>query len=276
MRTVYKGKKMYTNRPIGVFDSGVGGITVLKRLTAEMPEENYIYFGDTARVPYGEKTREQLLEFGREILDWYRQCNVKMVLMACNTSSSVILDIVKQEYEFPILGLINPAAEYIADLDIKRVGLIATSATVKSSAYQKAINKLDPEKEVYQMPCPGLVELVESGSVSSKEARDLLSKYISPLIEKNVEKIILGCTHYPYFSDIIFDLTQNNEILIDPGIYLVKAAKEKLNAMELNNVSGSGSRKYFVSSNPDKFVNVGSKFFSDCQNAEEISFCRCK
>ncbi|MDD3012172.1 MAG: glutamate racemase [Candidatus Gastranaerophilales bacterium] len=260
------------NRPIGVFDSGVGGLTVLKKLTAEMPEENYIYFGDTARVPYGEKSKEQLLGFGREILDWYKKNDVKMVLMACNTSSSVILDIVQKEYDFPVLGLIKPTAQYIASLDVKKIGLIATSATVKSNAYQRAINKLDSSMEVYQIPCPGLVEIVESGKINEKESRVIISKYITPLIEKNVEKIILGCTHYPYFENIIFEITHNNGLIIDPGEYLVSAAKEKLNEMNLNNTSGVESRKYYVSSNPEKFVSVGSKFFSDCKKAEQISF----
>jgi len=263
---------MYTNRPIGVFDSGVGGLTVLKKLAAEMPEENYIYFGDTARVPYGEKPKEQLIGFGREILDWYKQNDVKMVLMACNTSSSVVLDVVQKEYDFPILGLIKPTVEYIASLNVTKIGLIATSATVKSEAYRKAINTLDSNKEVYQIPCPGLVEMVESDKVNTIEAKKLLSSYISPLMGKNVEKIILGCTHYPYFSDEIFDLTQKSDLLIDPSIYIVKAAKNKLEEMNLLNKSGCGSRKYYVSSNPDIFVNVGSKFFSDCKEAEEISF----
>jgi len=266
-----KDNKM--DRPIGVFDSGVGGLTVLKKLVAEMPEENYIYFGDTARIPYGEKSKEQLLEFCREILDWYRQNNVKMVLMACNTSSSVVLDVVQDEYDFPILGLIKPAASYLAKLDIKKIGLIATSATVKSNAYRKAINILDPNKEVYQVSCPGLVEMVESGKVNSKEAKDLISSYIMPLMDKKVEKIVLGCTHYPYFTGIISDLTQNNNLLIDPGTYLVEAAKEMLEELKIRNISGNGTRRYFVSSDSDMFVSVGSKFFSDLKEAEEVNFC---
>jgi glutamate racemase len=193
--------------------------------------------------------------------------------MACNTSSSVILDVVQQEYDFPILGLIKPASEYIASLDKKRFGVIATSATVKSNAYQKAINALDPNKEVYQVACPGLVEIVESGKIHLKESRKLISSYISPLMEKNVDRIVLGCTHYPYLADIIFDLTRNNELLVDPSVYIVKAAKDKLEKMDLLNNTGSGSRKYYVSSNPDMFVKVGSQFFSDCKKAELISFC---
>lgn len=262
---------MNDNRPIGVFDSGVGGLTVLKRLVNVLPDEDYIYFGDTARVPYGEKTKDQLIGFSREILDWYKKNNVKMVLMACNTSSSVALDVVKDEYDFPVLGLIKPTAEYTAKLNINRIGVIATSATVKSNAYKSAINAVDPNKEVFQVPCPGLVEIVESGNVDSFESKELISRYILPLVDNNVEKIILGCTHYPYFSNLIYKLTGDEKILIDPGAYLVKTAKEKLNEVGFNG-SNKGSRKYFVSSNPDMFVQAGSKFFEDCQKAEEIDF----
>jgi glutamate racemase len=261
---------MNDNRPIGVFDSGVGGLTVLKKLVQEMPNEDYIYFGDTARVPYGEKTKDQLIGFSREILDWYKKNNVKMVLMACNTSSSVALDAVKNDYDFPILGLIRPAAEYTAKLEMKRIGIIATSATIKSNAYKTAINNIDPDKEIFQVPCPGLVEIVESGKVDSQESIELVSKYIKPLIENKAEKIILGCTHYPYFSDIINKLTNKTDILIDPGTYITIAAKEKLNKIGTNN-SSKGSIQYFVSSNPEIFVQVGHKFFNDCKQAKEIN-----
>ena len=259
------------NNPIGVFDSGIGGLTVLKKLVSALPDENYLYFGDTARVPYGEKTKEQLLEFGREILDWFEINNVKAVLMACNTSSANTLHILKDEYNFPIFGLIKPTAKYTATLDLKRLGIIATSATIKSGAYSKAILEINPSIEVFEIACPGLVEIVEAGKSKSVEAKNLVSKFILPLLEKEVEKIILGCTHYPYLSNVINELTGNPDMLIDPAENIVRSAKEHLEKLDLINKFSGGSRKYFVSSNPEKFVETGKQFYSDLNDAQEIS-----
>ena len=261
-----KGK----NRPIGVFDSGVGGLTVLKKIAEVLPNENYIYFGDTARIPYGEKTKEQLTEFVREILNWYRLKNSKMVLMACNTSSAVVLDIVKNEYDFPILGLIQPTAKKIAKLEAKKVAIIATSATFKSKAYSKAILELNKDKEIFEIACPGLVEIVEKDLVNSEEGKNLVKKYILPVLENQAEKIVLGCTHYPYLTDIINEITNNSGMLINPADFLAEEARQELINFDLINNSSAGLIKYFVSANPDKFVEVGKKFYANCVYAEVV------
>jgi glutamate racemase len=258
------------NRPIGIFDSGVGGLTVLKKMAAALPCENYIYFGDTARVPYGEKTPEQLLQFGVEILNWFKSKNTKAVLMACNTSSAVTLDLVKDRYDFPIFGLIQPTARYIAESDLKNVGIIATSATIRSNAYSKAILNLNNNKNVFEMACPGLVEIVESGNINAKEAENLVKKYIQPLLEQNAEKIVLGCTHYPFLAQVINRITSRNDILIDPADYLVQVVVNELKKQKLINETDSGSRNYYVSANPDQFAQVGHMFYPDCTNAKEI------
>ena len=264
---------MNKNKPIGVFDSGVGGISVLKNLVNVLPNENYIYFGDTARVPYGEKTKEQLVQFVIEILNWYKANNTKAVLMACNTSSAIVLDIVKKNYDFPIFGLIQPTAKYISSLDVDEIGIIATSATVNSKAYSKAITDHDPQKEVFEMACPGLVEIVENGQIFSNVTNIRVSKYINPLLEKKVDKIVLGCTHYPYLSNIINQITNKPDMLIDPAYYLVQSVKENLEKQNLinDNDTENHSVKYFVSANADKFVSVGKRFFADCTHAQEIS-----
>jgi len=264
--------KMNDNRPIGVFDSGVGGLSVLKKLVKKLPDENYIYFGDTARVPYGEKSREQLLDFSREILNWYKSLNVKAVLMACNTSSAVTLNELKDNYDFPILGLIQPTADYISSLDINKVGIIATSATVKSGAYSKSIKNCSKGIEVFETPCPGLVEIVESGKINDLESKQIVEKYINTLTSQNVEKIVLGCTHYPFLSDVINDILERDDMLIDPACCLVEQAFEVLNNLGLINSEGQGSRKYYVSGDVDSFINVARIFYEDCQSAEQINF----
>lgn len=260
-----------SNKIIGVFDSGVGGLTVLKRLAEELPNENYLYFGDTARVPYGEKTKEQLFDIVREILDWYKSKDAKAVIMACNTSSAVVLDDIKNDYNFPIFGLIQPTAEYVAYSNAERIGVIATTATATSQAYSKAINKLNPEIKVFETACPGLVEIVESNKIETYEAKKLVIKYVMPLLEKEVDKIILGCTHYPYLREIINTLTNDKEKLIDPAEHLALKVAEDLTMADLLNDTSKGRIEYYVSSNAPMFAEVGRHFYKDCRDVKEIS-----
>jgi len=261
---------LMSNKPIGIFDSGVGGLTVLKKLAEELPNENYIYFGDTARVPYGEKTKEQLVDIVKEILDWYKSKNVKAVIMACNTSAAVALKEVKDNYDFPIFGLIQPTAEYIAYSNASKIGVIATTATIASKAYSKAINKLNTDVEVIEVACPGLVEIVESNKIETYEAKKLVIKYVMPLIEKEVDKIILGCTHYPYLREIINTLTNDNEMLVDPAEHLALKVAEDLTLADMVNNFSEGSSEYYVSSNATMFEEVGGHFYADCKDVKEI------
>ncbi|GHT17459.1 glutamate racemase [Endomicrobiia bacterium] len=258
--------------PICVFDSGVGGLTVLKRIVAQLSDEHFVYFGDTARVPYGEKSKEELILFSNQILGWFETLNPKIVLMACNTSSSTTLDVVKDKFSFPILGLIQPAAQYIAFSKFKKVGIIATSATVKSKAYTNSILKLNPGIEITETACPGLVEIVEGGETRTPKAKVLVQKYVEPLLDAGVECIILGCTHYPYLTDIINDVTAGRTVLIDPAEFIVKEAVELLEKNNLLTVSGKGKREYFASGDIESFVNTAQNFFDDCKSAESRRF----
>lgn len=262
---------MKKSNPIGVFDSGVGGLSVLKKLIGVLPSENYLYFGDTARVPYGEKSKDELIRFSREILNWFKSQNVKMVLIACNTSSATTLDVVKGEYDFPILGLISPTAEHIATIPDNTIGLMATSATVCSHAYQKAVNKLACDKKIIEIACPGLVEIVESNTINTNEAKKLLESYVEQLLHQNIEKLILGCTHYPYLADEILAIVKKENFLIDPADFIIQKAKQCLFDFDLlNNSKSKGNIDFFVSSSPEKFVMVGHHFFSECNNANQI------
>ncbi len=263
--------KQNKNAPIGLFDSGVGGLTVLKHLINVLPQENYIYFGDTLRVPYGEKTKEELYTFVTGILDWFKSHNVKIVLMACNTSSAVVLEEVKNNYDFPILGLIEPTAEHIASMDANKIGVIATSATIKSKAYSQQIIKLSPQKKVYEIPCPGLVEIVENDIAHTDHAHEKVFEYINPLIKNQVEKIILGCTHYPYLGDVINKITASPNMLVDPAQYLTEQLVNKLKELNLFNNESNCYRKFYVSTAPDKFVKAGQRFLPDCQKAVLIN-----
>ena len=205
---------MKSNCPIGVFDSGVGGLSVLKELLKELPNEQFLYFGDTLRVPYGDKNLDELVECTRRILDFFKTKNVKCVIVACNTCSANTIELVKDEYDFEILGLIEPAAKYISSFNVKKIGLIATTATVKSNAYARAIKPFGIE--VFSQSCPRLVKIVESGKIDSQEAQIALSEYLKPLLEENIEKLILGCTHYPFLIPTMLECVEKLEVC-SPG-----------------------------------------------------------
>ncbi|MEW5818548.1 MAG: glutamate racemase [Cyanobacteriota bacterium] len=252
--------------PIGIFDSGVGGLTVIKELNRFLPNENIVYFGDIARVPYGSKTPEEILSIVREIIDWMLSFNVKAVAMACNTSSALALDTVRREYDIPIFGLIKPTANYIYYLENKpkKVGVIATQATVKSKAYSKEIKKLLPDVEVIEIACPGLVEIIESGQIKSKVAYREVEKFIKPLIKEKVDKIILGCTHYPFVSDLINEIYPKEKLLINPAEYMVREIMAVLESLGINNIfNPSPVKQYYVSALPLQFIKVGNKLLKD-------------
>lgn len=249
--------------PIGIFDSGVGGLTVVKEFKQQLPNENIIYFGDIARVPYGGKTPDEIVNIVREIIDWMLGYNVKAIAMACNTSSALALSIVQQEYNIPIFGLIKPTANYINKLETKpeRIGVISTKATANSHSYANEIQNLSPEIEVYEMGCPGLVEIVESGQVNSMLAYREVKKYIDPLVAQKVEKIILGCTHYPFLSGVISDIYPKEDLLINPAKYMAKEVQFGLEKLGLvNNFNPSPSADYYVSAHPRCFIDTATKF----------------
>lgn len=257
--------------PIGIFDSGVGGLTVLKKLEMELPGENYLYFGDTARVPYGEKTPEQLHSYVREIMEWFKRNNVKAVVMACNTSSAVVYESIKDDYDFPIFSLIEPTANYVAYLDAEKIGVLATTATVNSKAYVNSIKAKNPAVEVIQTACPGLVEIVESNKIETQEAKRLIIKYVTPMQEKGVAKIILGCTHYPFLRDVINDVTGDKDLLVDPARHLAEDVADKLMQLELLNTDKCGYRHFFASSNTEMFREAGRRFYPELGEVRELS-----
>jgi glutamate racemase len=240
----------------------------LGELKKILPNEDFIYFGDSANVPYGEKSSSQLISFSRNILNYFKEQNVKMALMACNTSSAVTLDVVKAECDFPVLGLIEPVARFLAGQDVSDIGIIATSATINSNAYKNTILKYSSDKKIFQIACPGLVELVEQEKISTDEAKELVEKYVRPLLSQGVQKIVLGCTHYPFLSDLIVDISANDDILLNPAEYLAKEAffsLESLGALSEKNV---GRTKFYTSKNPEEFVSVGQKLFSELEFAQ--------
>lgn len=179
-------------------------------------------------------------------------------------------ELLKKEYDFTIYSLIEPTAEYISYLDAKKIGVIATSATVNAKAYSKAIKKESSDKEVIEVACPGLVELIEENKADSSEAKKLVIKYVVPLLEKGVEKIVLGCTHYPFLKEVITEITGDKEMLINPAVHLTEKIADDMMLSEMLNPDENGSRQYFASANPEKFIEAAQTFYPDIKEAQEL------
>ena len=195
-------KDSSASAPIGVFDSGVGGLTVLKQLQLALPNESILYFGDTANLPYGTKKPDEILQLVRAILDWMVSYPVKAIVMACNTSSALALEIVRSEFNVPIFGVILPAAREAA-VRGRRIGVLATPATAASHAYRDAIQEIGLNQFVLEIGCPEFVPLIESGNIHTPETRRAVKRYITPLLEQQIDTLIYGCTHYPHLAPVI-------------------------------------------------------------------------
>ncbi len=250
-------------RPIGVFDSGLGGLTVVKSIVENLPHENIIYFGDTGRVPYGTRSRETLLEYVQQDIEFLLKRDVKAVVIACNTADAIARAEMEKIFKVPIVGVVAPAGKKAVDATrSKRIGVIATSAAVASHAYEKVIAALSPEAQVFSVPCPLLVPLVENGRTQKGDIviETVLREYLEPLKAENIDTLILGCTHYPLLADIIADIMPGVR-LIRSGFASTESLTETLRTNGLLNESeAAGNISFFVSDSPEKFAQNGGMF----------------
>ena len=254
-------------RPIGVFDSGLGGLTAVHSLWRILPEEDLIYFGDTARVPYGGRSRETILKYARQDVRFLRSFDLKAILIACGTVTTTSLDILQAENDLPMVGVVEPTCRRAALVTKnRRVGLIATAASVRSGAYEAALRRLDPEIRVFSRACPLLVPLVENGRVRPGDVviEAVAREYLAPLKEAGVDTLILGCTHYPLLTDVIGGV-------MGPGVELVSAGEES--AFELKRMlkarglradeSRRGETVFYVSDRVEDFEQTASLFLQE-------------
>jgi glutamate racemase len=251
--------------PIGIFDSGVGGLTVAKRIFRLLPKEDVIYFGDTARYPYGPRSKEIIRKFSRQNINFLLSQKVKFIVVACNTASALALDDLEKDHQIPMIGVIKPGASASVKATRNgRIGVIGTLGTISSDAYRKAIHKIDSKMKVYSVPCPLLVSLAEEGYIN-KEATYLITReYLEPLIKKKVDALVLGCTHYPLLKKVISKIMGREVKLIDSAEETAMEVKKVLTQKGL--VKGTNqrpSRRFFVSDVPDRFVEVGERFLSE-------------
>jgi glutamate racemase len=248
-----------SQQPIGVFDSGIGGLTVLRELLARLPGESFVYFGDTARVPYGTKSAETVRRFSRENIHFLLERNVKMVVVACNTASSHALPMLDEEFDVPIIGVIEPGVRAaVAASKSHRIGVIGTAATVRSNAYPAKIKERLPEAVVISQACPLFVPLVEEGWIDSPLTRMVAEEYLKVYAGTGIDTLVLGCTHYPLLKRVIGDVVGKDVVLVDSAVETAREVERVLRERG-NAGSGGGDFHIVLSDTSPAFVGLATR-----------------
>ncbi|MFH1824331.1 MAG: glutamate racemase [Candidatus Firestonebacteria bacterium] len=260
---------MNKNNPIGVFDSGLGGLTVLRGIIKFLPYEDIIYFGDTKHLPYGSKSKETVTRLATLNIEFLLRKNVKIVVIACNTTSALSLKTLQKIFRVPIIGVIEPGSKAAKEKTLlKRVGVIGTTATIQSLSYLKVIKKMDKSITVYGKSCPLFVPLVEEGYFNGKIPSLVAEKYLSYFKDKNIDTLILGCTHYPFLKNVIKKVIKVK--LIDSGTFTAQTVVKILKSKNLlNNARKKPNYKFYVTDDPEKFKKIGTFFLK--KNIKSIS-----
>ena len=222
-------------RPIGIFDSGVGGITVLKEIKERLPKEDIIYLGDTKNFPYGNKSKEDIIRFSIDNVQKLLKQNVKIIVIACGTATSQAIEILKEKFNIPTIGIIEPTVKYIKNQKFDKVGVIATEGTIKNGAWERKLKEQIPNIQVINKACPMLATIAEEGKAKSKEGRSVIKEYMIPFKEKRVNKIILGCTHFPIYEQIIREELEYDVELINTGKFVSLELEQILKKNNLEN-----------------------------------------
>ena len=249
------------NRPIGIFDSGLGGMTVLKELVHLMPKESFVFFGDTAHVPYGNKSPESIENFSISIIKFLKTHSVKLIVVACNTASAVVLNKIKKDVDIPIIGVIEPIKFYLQNNKTPQsVGIIGTENTINSRAYDKIILSFSNKIKIYSKSCPLFVPIIEEGLESHKITEIIAREYLQTMINKKINLLILGCTHYPIIKNIIQHILTINVTIVDSANLVANYVESFLKNHDI--VSDNNSKiKIYVSDQPLQFQEQASKFF---------------
>jgi glutamate racemase len=257
-------RAMQAGDAIGIFDSGVGGLTVLHRVMEALPEENLIYLGDTGRAPYGSKSSEIITRYALENAEFLLEKRVKMLVVACNAMSAVALEALRAEAPVPVVGVIEPgAAAAVARTRNRRIGVIGTEATIGSGSYTRALRALDPALEIYTRACPLFVPLAEEGWTDNEIARATVALYLESLKSSGIDTLILGCTHYPLLKKPIASFLGRRVRLVDSAEETARRVAEMLVASGLRRRRGRGGASFFVTDVPDRFVKVGRRFLGE-------------
>lgn len=252
-----------SNNPIGVFDSGMGGLTVVRQLIKFLPKEDIVYLGDTARLPYGNKSKNTIINFSIQNVLYLLKFRVKLIVVACNTSSSFALDKLKRAFKVPVIGVIEPGVKKaLESTKNRRIGVIGTSATINSNAYQNRIINANSSVRVFAQSCPLFVPLVEEGWLNEKVTFDIIKKYLSPLKNNKIDTLILGCTHYPLLKSLIKKAMGPGVKLIDSATHVALCVKGLMQEKGISSArKAKGKAKFFLTDEPYRFEKIGERFF---------------
>ncbi len=261
------GQEEWHNSPIGVFDSGVGGLTVAREIMRQLPNERIVYFGDTARVPYGSKSKETVMKYSRQIVNFLKTQQVKAIVVACNTASAYALDELEQEVDIPIIGVVRPGARAAIEATKNgKIGVIATEATINSGIYNRYIEKNDNSVKIIGKACPLFVPLVEEGLWEDPVTDEIARRYLTELIDSDIDTLILGCTHYPMIRSTVGRIMGKQVTLVNPAYETARELKEMLleKGLESEHRPGLGTELYrfFVSDAADKFQRFANSILT--------------
>jgi len=251
------------DRPIGIFDSGIGGLTVVKEVIKQLPNEEIVYFGDTARLPYGNKSSETVIKFSLENTKFLLNFGVKFIIVACNTSSSLALPTLRRRFKIPFLGVITPAVREATRITSNgRIGIIGTRATVESNSYQRQIMRINPKFSSFVKACPLFVPLAEEGWTDNEVTTKVAREYLSPLLKKDIDTLILGCTHYPLLKGVVAKVMGKRINYVDSASETANQAKKLLAKASLcaNGRKNQARCRFYVSDEPAVFKKVGRRF----------------
>lgn len=258
------------NRAIGIFDSGVGGLTVLAQIRKELPNEDIIYLGDTQNFPYGNKTKEQIIECSIKNVETLIKKGVKIIVIACGTATSQAIEELQAKFEVPIIGIIEPTVQYIQSQNYKEIGVIATQGTIRSGAWEQKLKKSIHGIKVTNKACPMLAEIAEEGKAQSEQGRKVIKEYMEPFKEEMIDKIILGCTHYPIYEEIIREELGYEVELINTGVTVSKYLQKYLKDNDLENQEEIKNEKIFLTKSEKRFKEIAENILGENLDIQAI------
>jgi len=260
-----------SDAPIGVFDSGIGGLTVARSVIQQLPHESLIYFGDTARVPYGPKSPDTVQRYSREIATFLQGEGVKAIVVACNTATAHALATLRAEFEMPIIGVVEPGARAaVAASRTRRIGVIGTVGTIKSGAYERAIRALSPDVSILARACPLFVPLVEEGWIDHEATRLVAREYLAPFVDAEIDTLVLGCTHYPLLAPLLGELLGPDVRLIDSAAETAAEAARTLGTERMLAGGDEPTYRFVASDDPLMFLQLGQRFLGGAIEGVEI------
>ena len=259
------------NSAIGIFDSGVGGLTVYKEIRKKMPKESIIYLGDTENFPYGNKEKEEIIEIAKKNVETLIKKRVKAIVIACGTATSQAIDVLKGRFDIPIIGVIEPTVQYVKEKNYKKIGIIATEGTIKSKAWERKLKEKNSDITIISKACPMLAEIAEEGKAQSKEGRKIIKEYMKPFKEKNIDKIILGCTHYPIYEKIIREELKYEVELINTGVMVAEYLENYLSINNLKSNKFDKEEKIYLTKPEKEFEIIAKNIMNEEINIEKIN-----